>query len=58
MMTYLQVKAERALLTSALVTVWGTLIVAQGAVLMLYPLYRIVIYRREPPTASPLAESS
>lgn len=47
MMTYFQVKAERALITSTLVTLCGTLIVAQGIALVSYPLYQGVIHHRE-----------
>ena len=42
MMTYLQVKAEHALIISTLVAVWGTFVVAQGIALVTYPLYRTV----------------
>ena len=46
MITYLQVKAERALMATALMTVLGTLVAVQGVVLMIYPFYRTVIYCR------------
>jgi hypothetical protein len=42
MMAYFEVKAERALITSALVAAWGTFVVVQGGVLLIYLLYRTV----------------
>ncbi|MFO1431999.1 MAG: hypothetical protein U1F76_17965 [Candidatus Competibacteraceae bacterium] len=58
MITYLQVKAERALIISALVTMWGALMAVQGAVLVVYPLYQTVFrphrYHSVPPPVGSL----